>query len=66
MERYKAEKGVEKKAERNGFFKDVITKMCIQIFKKNRQTKEKQKRINKGGRKGNGKKERKKPVFPTM
>ena len=59
MERYKAEKEVEKKAETNGFFKDVMAKMCIQIFKKNRQTKQKQKRINKGERKGSGKKERK-------
>ena len=29
-----AEKEVEKKAETNGFFKDVMAKMCIQIFKK--------------------------------
>lgn len=34
MERHDAEKEVEKKAERNGFFKDVMAKMCIQIFKK--------------------------------
>ena len=33
--------------------------MHSDIQKKNRQTKQKQKRINKGGRKGSGKKERK-------
>ena len=34
MERHEAETEVEKKAERNGVFKDVMAKMCIQIFKK--------------------------------
>ena len=62
---------MEKKEERNGCFKDVMAKMCIQIFpkRKNKQTnktKQKQKKVNKGGTKEVERKKGRNRFFQTF